>query len=90
MRSMRYEWGVHQPTVLLLSTSDTDLMTARASGACYRWVNPTRLVDGELDTLLDGVDVAVVRILGRRASTPSSPRAYPPSSSAESSRPTPT
>ncbi|MCW2730726.1 MAG: cobN [Mycobacterium sp.] len=61
---MRYEWGVHQPTVLLLSTSDTDLMTARASGACYRWVNPTRLVDGELDTLLDGVDVAVVRILG--------------------------
>ncbi|MCW2550457.1 MAG: cobN [Mycobacterium sp.] len=61
---MRYEWGVHQPTVLLLSTSDTDLMTARASGARYRWVNPTRLVDGELDTLLDGVDVAVVRILG--------------------------
>jgi cobaltochelatase CobN len=27
-------------------------------------VNPSRLVDGELDTLLDGVDVAVVRILG--------------------------
>jgi cobaltochelatase CobN len=55
---------VHQPTVLLLSTSDTDLMTARASGARYRWMNPSRLVDGELDTLLDGVDVAVVRILG--------------------------
>lgn len=55
---------MHQPTVLLLSTSDTDLMTARASGARYRWMNPSRLVDGELDSLLDGVDVAVVRILG--------------------------
>lgn len=61
---MRYEWWVHQPTVLLLSTSDTDLMTARASGARYRWMNPSRLVDGELESLLDGVDVAVVRILG--------------------------
>ncbi|HKP44771.1 cobaltochelatase subunit CobN [Mycobacterium sp.] len=52
------------PTVLLLSTSDTDLITARASGAAYRWANPSRLVDGELTALLDGVDVAVVRILG--------------------------
>jgi len=39
-------------------------MTARASGARYRWMNPSRVVDGELDSLLDGVDVAVVRILG--------------------------
>ncbi|KQY06497.1 cobalamin biosynthesis protein CobN [Mycobacterium sp. Root135] len=39
-------------------------MTARASGARYRWMNPSRLVDDELDSLLDGVDVAVVRILG--------------------------
>ena len=61
---MRYEWWVHQPTIALLSTSDTDLMTARASGADYRWVNPSRLVDGELETLLDGVDVAIIRILG--------------------------
>ncbi|MBB2992998.1 cobaltochelatase CobN [Mycolicibacterium iranicum] len=52
------------PTVLLLSTSDTDLITARASGAAYRWANPARLVEGELDELLDGVDVAIVRILG--------------------------
>ncbi|BBU22566.1 cobaltochelatase subunit CobN [Mycobacterium xenopi] len=52
------------PTVLLLSTSDTDLITARASGANYRWANPARLVDGELPGLLRGVDVAVVRILG--------------------------
>jgi cobaltochelatase CobN len=49
---------------LLLSTSDTDLITARSSGARYRWANPSRLVDGELQELLDGADVAVVRILG--------------------------
>lgn len=52
------------PTVLLLSTSDTDLITARASGAEYRWANPSRLVGGELEELLAGADVAVVRILG--------------------------
>ncbi|WP_006245264.1 cobaltochelatase subunit CobN [Mycolicibacterium tusciae] len=52
------------PTVLLLSTSDTDLITARASGAGYRWANPSRLIDGELDELVGGADIVVVRILG--------------------------
>ncbi len=52
------------PTVLLLSTSDTDLITARESGANYRWANPSRLLIDELPELLAGVDVAVVRILG--------------------------
>ena len=52
------------PTVLLLSTSDTDLITARASAAGFRWANPSRLVDGELADLLAGADVVVVRILG--------------------------
>ncbi|QFS92298.1 Aerobic cobaltochelatase subunit CobN [Mycobacterium sp. THAF192] len=68
---MRYEWGVTvpsaaapTPTVLLLSTSDTDLITARASGAGYRWANPSRLVEGELAELLESADVVVVRILG--------------------------
>lgn len=76
---MRYEWGVSHPsevpavtaatdvaapTVLLLSTSDTDLITARASGARYRWANPSRLVTGELEELLDGTDIVVIRILG--------------------------
>jgi cobaltochelatase CobN len=51
-------------TVLLLSTSDTDLITARASGAGYRWANPSRLIEGELDDLLAGADIVVVRILG--------------------------
>jgi cobaltochelatase CobN len=50
--------------VLLLSTSDTDLITARASGATFQWANPSRLVDGELEELLAGADVVVVRILG--------------------------
>ncbi len=53
-----------QPTVVLLSTSDTDLITARAAGASYRWANPTRLPPGALDELLDGAAVVVVRVLG--------------------------
>jgi cobaltochelatase CobN len=52
------------PSVLLLSTSDTDLITARASGADFRWANPSRLVPNELTELLGGADVVVVRILG--------------------------
>ncbi|MCW1958606.1 MAG: cobaltochelatase subunit CobN [Mycobacterium sp.] len=53
--------------VLLLSTSDTDLITARASGADFRWANPSRLADGELADLLAATpkpSVAVVRLLG--------------------------
>ncbi|MCV7281059.1 cobaltochelatase subunit CobN [Mycolicibacterium flavescens] len=52
------------PCVLLLSTSDTDLITARSSGARYRWANPSRLVEGELAELLRDADVVVIRILG--------------------------
>jgi cobaltochelatase CobN len=55
---------VADPTILLVSTSDTDLITARASGANYRWANPVRLLPGELGELMDGADIAVVRILG--------------------------
>ncbi|GFG54937.1 cobaltochelatase subunit CobN [Mycolicibacterium agri] len=52
------------PTILLLSTSDTDLITARSCGAQYRWANPSRLVEGELAEQLTGADLVVVRILG--------------------------
>lgn len=52
------------PVVLLLSTSDTDLLTARASGAHYRWANPARLMDDELGRLLGSADAVVVRVLG--------------------------
>ncbi|MGW0180465.1 cobaltochelatase subunit CobN [Nocardia sp. NPDC003345] len=50
--------------ILLLSTSDTDLLSARASGADYRWGNPARLLVEDLPGLLDGADLVVVRILG--------------------------
>ncbi|MDT5102037.1 MAG: cobaltochelatase CobN [Mycobacterium sp.] len=53
-----------EPTILLLSTSDTDLIAARSSGARYRWANPSRLVDGELTEQMNGADLVVVRILG--------------------------
>ena len=53
--------------ILLLSTSDTDLLTAKASGADYRLANPSRLlVDADLPELLAGADLVVVRILGGR------------------------
>ncbi|MFC6012221.1 cobaltochelatase subunit CobN [Nocardia lasii] len=50
--------------ILLLSTSDTDLLSARASGADYRWGNPSRLLVEDLPELLDGADLVIVRILG--------------------------
>jgi cobaltochelatase CobN len=57
-------------TVLLLSTSDTDLLAARASGADYRLGNPARLDPAGLDPLLDGADVVVVRLLGGEQAWP--------------------
>jgi cobaltochelatase CobN len=52
--------------ILLLSTSDTDLLSARASGAGYRLGNPARLAVDDLPGLLDGIDLVVVRLLGGR------------------------
>ncbi|GLY05594.1 cobaltochelatase subunit CobN [Actinoplanes sp. NBRC 101535] len=51
---------------LLLSTSDTDLLSARASGSAWRLANPARTSVDDLPALLDGVDLVVVRILGGR------------------------
>ncbi|MFJ9128217.1 cobaltochelatase subunit CobN [Streptomyces sp. NPDC102340] len=56
--------------LLLLSTSDTDLLSARAANAAdapveYRFGNPSRIdVETDLPGLLDGVDLVVVRLLG--------------------------
>ncbi|MGW1738501.1 cobaltochelatase subunit CobN [Nocardia sp. NPDC001965] len=50
--------------ILLLSTSDTDLLSARASGADYRWGNPARLLVDDLPGLLADADLVIVRILG--------------------------
>jgi cobaltochelatase CobN len=57
-------------TVLLLSTADTDLLAARASGAAYRLANPARVEVDAVAGLLDGVGVAVVRLLGGRQAWP--------------------
>jgi cobaltochelatase CobN len=50
--------------IALLSTSDTDLLSARASGAGYVWANPARSTDPELAALVAGTDLVVVRLLG--------------------------
>ncbi|MEV6647066.1 cobaltochelatase subunit CobN [Amycolatopsis sp. NPDC051371] len=50
--------------ILLLSTSDTDLLSARSADGEYRLGNPARLDVAELPALLDGVKIVVVRILG--------------------------
>ncbi|MFD5790934.1 cobaltochelatase subunit CobN [Streptomyces sp. NPDC127037] len=52
--------------ILLLSTSDTDLLSARASDGpvSYRYANPSRLPLQDLPALLDGTDLVVVRLLG--------------------------
>ncbi|THA29471.1 cobaltochelatase subunit CobN [Streptomyces sp. A1277] len=52
--------------ILLLSTSDTDLLSARASDGpvSYRYANPSRLPLQDLPELLDGADLVVVRLLG--------------------------
>ncbi|WP_067686530.1 cobaltochelatase subunit CobN [Nocardia jejuensis] len=50
--------------IVLLSTSDTDLLSARASGADFRLANPARLLPEDLPGLLEGADLVIVRILG--------------------------
>jgi cobaltochelatase CobN len=52
--------------ILLLSTSDTDLLSARTSDGEYRLGNPARLALEDLPALVDGVDLVVVRLLGGR------------------------
>ncbi|MFD9592781.1 cobaltochelatase subunit CobN [Kitasatospora sp. NPDC059973] len=54
--------------ILLLSTSDTDLLSARAAEGPvpYRLGNPARLSPEELPALLEGVELVVVRLLGGR------------------------
>ncbi|NUR59214.1 MAG: cobaltochelatase subunit CobN [Catenulispora sp.] len=50
--------------VLLLSTADTELLAAHASGAPYRTANPARLDADTLAPLLRDADIAVLRLLG--------------------------
>ncbi|GAA4553508.1 cobaltochelatase subunit CobN [Pseudonocardia xishanensis] len=50
--------------VLLLSTSDTDLLSARASGADFVLANPNRVLLADLPAMAAEADVVVVRVLG--------------------------
>ena len=60
-------------TILLLSTADTELLAARASGAGYRAANPVRVSldePGPLAALTDAADIVVLRLLGGRQAWP--------------------
>ena len=52
------------PRIALLSTSDTDLLSARGSGADYVVANPARSTHAELGEVLEACDLIVARILG--------------------------
>ena len=49
--------------IALLSTSDTDLLSARGSGADYVVANPARRHD-TISEVIAGCDLVVVRLLG--------------------------
>ncbi|OZD77504.1 cobaltochelatase subunit CobN [Rhodococcus sp. 05-339-2] len=53
---------------LLLSTSDTDLLSARASGADFNWGNPSRLLAEDVPAMAATAELIIVRILGSRRS----------------------
>ncbi len=52
--------------IALLSTSDTDLLSARASGADYLWANPGRQVEGHqsMAEAIEASDLVICRLLG--------------------------
>jgi cobaltochelatase CobN len=52
------------PRIALLSTSDTDLLSARGSGADYVLANPARSAHAELAGVLEACDLIVARVLG--------------------------
>ena len=50
--------------IALLSTSDTDLLSARASGADYLYANPAKPGHTEMAEAIEAADLVVARILG--------------------------
>ena len=50
--------------IALLSTSDTDLLSARASGADYVYANPAKPGHTEMAAAIEAADLVVARILG--------------------------
>ncbi len=55
---------------VLLSTADTDLLAARASGVPWRVANPGRIDAAGVPALLDGAALVLVRLLGGRRTWP--------------------
>jgi cobaltochelatase CobN len=58
------------PTILLLSTADTELLAARSSGADYRVANPVRVAPAAVPGLAAGAGLVVLRLLGGRQAWP--------------------
>ncbi len=52
------------PRIALLSTSDTDLLSARASGANYVFINPTKAAHTEMAEVFQSANLIVARVLG--------------------------
>jgi cobaltochelatase CobN len=50
--------------IALLSTSDTDLLSARASGADYFYANPAKIPINSIAGDLAGCDLIILRVLG--------------------------
>lgn len=50
--------------IALLSTSDTDLLSARASGADYVYANPAKPGHTDMAAAIEAADLVVARILG--------------------------
>ncbi|WP_320069417.1 cobaltochelatase subunit CobN [Micromonospora sp. RTGN7] len=50
--------------IVLMSTSDTDLLSARASDSNYTWANPVRVTNERRQALTAEADLVVLRVLG--------------------------
>ncbi len=57
-------------TILLVSTADTELLAAAASGAGYLTANPARVAADEVPALAARADLVVLRLLGGRKAWP--------------------
>ena len=57
-------------TILLVSTADTELLAAAASGAGYLTANPARTPAADVAGLAARADLVVLRLLGGRKAWP--------------------
>jgi cobaltochelatase CobN len=57
-------------TILLVSTADTELLAAAASGAGYLTANPARITAEDVTAVAAGADLVVLRLLGGRKAWP--------------------